>query len=106
MLCSPIISSADGAWVFLSLRVKYNPPPWQEQNGAAVEKCLECDRYKLEIDNLEQGIKLVREDAFMVEPARRGTKDMTFQLLLQLTDRIVTARNNFHRHWKSHMRSN
>jgi hypothetical protein len=71
-----------------------------------VEKCLECDRYKLEIDNLEHGIKLAREDLFMVEPARKGTKDTTFQLLLRLTDRIVTARNNYTRHRKAHLLAN
>jgi hypothetical protein len=48
----------------------------------SVEKCLECARYKLEIDNLEHGTKLAREDAFKGEPARKGTKDAMFQLLL------------------------
>jgi len=64
-----------------------------------VEKCLECDRYILEIKNLELSIKLAREDAFMVEPPAR---DKSFELLLQLTDRIVIARNNHARHRRAH----
>jgi hypothetical protein len=67
-----------------------------------VEKCLECDRYELEIENLEQGIKLARADAFKVEP---GAKDKNFELLLQLTDRITNAGNNHKRHRDAHLRT-
>jgi hypothetical protein len=71
-----------------------------------MEKCFECDRYAHEIGNLEEGIKMAREDALEGEPARKGTKDTKFQLLLGLTDRIVTARNNYDRHRKAHTRAN
>jgi hypothetical protein len=60
---------------------------------AAVDKCLECDRYELEIKNLELGINLARADVFTADPPKE-TKDKNSEALLRLTDRIATIRSN------------
>jgi hypothetical protein len=69
--------------------------------SAVVEKCLECDRYEIEIENLEQGVRFARADAFKAEPP--GAKN--FQLLLQLADRILKCRRNYDRHRMAHSRA-
>ena len=46
-----------------------------------MERCLECDRYELEIKNLEQGISLTRADAFRADSPKE-TKDKNFEVLL------------------------
>jgi hypothetical protein len=69
--------------------------------SAAVEKCLECDRYEMEIENLEQGIRFARADVFKVE----ASEARNFQLLLQLADRILKCRRNYDRHRMGHSRA-
>jgi hypothetical protein len=70
-----------------------------------VEKCLECDRYELEIKNLELGINLARADVVKAD-APKETKDKNFEVLLLLTNRIATVRSNYDRHRKAHLRAN
>jgi hypothetical protein len=69
--------------------------------SAVVEKCLECDRYEMEIENLEQGVRFARADVFKAEPSEARN----FQLLLQLADRILKCRRNYDRHRMAHSRA-
>ena len=82
-----------------------SPLPPIEGKILRVEKCLECDRYELEIKNLEQGIGIIRAELFKAELPKE-TKDKNFEMLLQLTARIAPARSNFDRHQKAHRRTN
>jgi hypothetical protein len=46
-----------------------------------VEKCLECDRYELEIKSLEMGNNLARADVVTADSPKQ-TKDKNFEVLL------------------------
>lgn len=74
-----------------------------------MEKCLECDRYELEIRNLQQGLRIVKDRA-----RAGGGKERTeqteqialpkeqFALMLNLAYRLDEARKRYERHRTAH----
>ena len=68
-----------------------------------VEKCLECDRYELEIQNLQQGLQLAKADARAAQNERpkEEMRDQ-FALMLGLAYRLDEARKRYTRHRNAH----
>jgi hypothetical protein len=68
-----------------------------------VEKCLECDRYQLEIQNLQQGLRLAKDEARVaqIERPKEEMRDQ-FTLMLSLAYRLDEARRRYTRHRTAH----
>ena len=74
------------------------------QDVVIVEKCLECDRYNIEIENLQQGLRLAKDDARAAQDKRpKGQMDQHFELMLRLAYRLDETRQKFSRHRTTHV---
>ena len=72
-----------------------------------MEKCLECDRYKREIDNLQMGLRIAKDEARGAQRERpKGEMDDQFALILGLAHRLDEARKNYERHRNAHSNLN
>jgi hypothetical protein len=69
-----------------------------------VGNCLECGRYQLEIQNLEQGLQLAKQEARATGNERPMKVETTerFSLMLRLAYRLDEARKNYARHRNAH----
>jgi hypothetical protein len=71
-----------------------------------VEKCLECDRYELEIRNLQEGLRIVKDRARA--GGDKGPREQIalpreqFALMLNLAYRLDEARKRYQRHRTAH----
>ena len=68
-----------------------------------MEKCNECARYHLEIQNLQQGLRLAKDEAraAQVQGPREELRDQ-FGLMLNLAYRLDEARKKYERHRTAH----
>jgi hypothetical protein len=88
-----VVRQRKAAFGNLRARVK------DEASYFTVEKCLECNRYEREIQNLQQGLRIAKDQA-------RGAGDKVpreqFGLMLNLASRLDQARKNYSRHRTAH----
>ena len=71
-----------------------------------VEKCLECDRFEIEIQSLQQGLRIVKDRA-RAGADKKSTEQIAlpkeqFALMLNLAYRLDEARKKYERHRTAH----
>jgi len=68
-----------------------------------MQKCLECDRYELEIQNLQKGLLVAKDDARAAQKQvpKEEMRDH-FTVMLSLAYRLDEARKRYTRHLNAH----
>lgn len=72
-----------------------------------MEKCLECERYEQEIQNLQLGLRIAKDEARAAQRERpREEMGDQFALILGLAHGLDEARKKYERHRNVHSNLN